>query len=73
MDEFGKVTWIPEDLENALEVQDVKATPENVQKLLEYFDNVKNAERFEEAMIEAGWNFIYSVINEMYDKGEFEE
>lgn len=73
MDEFGKVTWIPEDLENALEVQDVKATPENVQKLLEYFDHVKNAERFEEAMIEAGWNFIYSVINEMYDKGEFEE
>lgn len=73
MDEFGKVTWIPEDLENALEVQDVKATPENVQKLFEYFDNVKNAERFEEAMIEAGWNFIYSVINEMYDKGEFEE
>ena len=63
---FGTVTWQDEDLENALEDMEIPTTRENLDKLKENLLMWKNVDRLCEAMIEAGWNFIYNLINDIF-------
>ena len=71
---FGTVTWQDEDLENALEDMEIPTTPENLDKLKENLLMWKNVDRLCEAMIEAGWNFIYNLIDDVFNKdGEDDE
>lgn len=61
---FGEVYWTEEDLRNALEVQDFPATRKNIETLRSLCEQ----EDFKEAMIQAGWEWIYSKIgNGSYD------
>ena len=56
---FGMVRWNEDDLRNALEENDVRPTDERVaqlRKLCEHTD-------FEDAIVCAGWDIIYSYIN----------
>lgn len=56
---FGMVRWNEDDLRNALEENDVRPTDELVaqlRKLCEHTD-------FEDAIVCAGWDIIYSYIN----------
>ena len=48
--------------------------PENVEKLKENLLMWKNMDRLCEAMTEAGWNFIYNLIDDVFNKdGEADE
>lgn len=60
---FGMVRWCDEDLRNALETHDIAPTAANVSKLR----HACSHHSFEDHQIEAGWNYIYSVIN--YETG----
>lgn len=67
---FGTVTWTVEDLENALETQEVPITKENITAL---YDAVQeNIDKLTEKMIEAGWNYIYDIISDAVRWGELE-
>lgn len=57
---FGNVGWSEDDLRNALEVNDVEPTDELVSQLRKMCES----NSFEEAMISAGWDIIYSYIND---------
>ena len=57
---FGEVAWCDEDIQNALDLYDYEATPEMVELVRKACDR-----GLEEAMIQAGWNYIYNVIDEL--------
>lgn len=59
---YGTVTWNRDDLENALDVMGRNVTAENVDKMIDILNSNKNMEKFCEAMIEAGWSFLYGLI-----------
>ena len=64
MDEwFGQVRWCKEDLEEALRQRGYPVTENNVNKLYQHCNN----HWFTDQMIEAGWEFIYSMIG--YEDG----
>lgn len=58
VDKFAEVSWTEDDLANALDVQDWPHTDHNILKLWEHI----NTEELEEAMISAGWDYIYEKI-----------
>lgn len=55
---FAETYWDESDIENALDVQGFGATEKNVSKLFEHLDEVALVD----AMVDAGWSYIYSVI-----------
>lgn len=64
---FGEVKWSKEDLANALEVKGFPVTENNIAKLYE----ICNSHWFTDYMIEMGWQYIYSCIDndcENWDK-----
>lgn len=55
---FGAVRWCVEDVENALEVCEVKATDEAIKAVVQFC----KSEHFTERMIERGWDEMYDFI-----------
>lgn len=55
---FAETYWDESDLGNALDVQGFGASEKNTSKLYEHI----NEEELVEAMIDAGWSYIYNVI-----------
>lgn len=55
---FGAVRWCEADIENALEVCDVRPTAEAVSTVRQFCES----EHFTERMIERGWDEIYDFI-----------
>ena len=55
---FGKVKWCEEDLKNALEVQDIPVTKNNIAKLR----SICESDEFTEYQIQAGWEYMYGKI-----------
>lgn len=62
--EFGVVSWNGEDLRNALDVYGIEPSAENIEKLRGIMTADETLRSFKEKQIEAGWNFIYSQIEE---------
>lgn len=62
--EFGVVSWNGEDLRNALDVYGIEPSAENIEKLRGIMTADETLRSFKEKQIEAGWNFIYSEIEE---------
>lgn len=62
---FGKVAWAEEDIDNALELSDVEPTLEFVSEVIA---RCINKDRIQDAMIEAGWDVIYSIIDEIKEE-----
>ena len=56
---FGEVRWCKEDLETALKDRGLPVTENNINKLYV----ICSHHQFNDYMIEAGWDFIYSSIN----------
>ena len=63
---FGEVKWCEEDLKCALENKNYPITKNNVAKLYAFC----NSHWFTDYMIEAGFNYMYSVIGKdgIWDK-----
>ena len=55
---FGVVRWCDDDIKNALEIQGIAVTENNVDKL----HRMCSHHSFTDMMIEQGWEFIYSMI-----------
>ena len=58
---FGQVRWCEDDLKVALENEGYPATESNIAKLYDLCNN----HFFTDFMIEKGWEYIYSQINEL--------
>lgn len=60
---FAEAWWIKEDVKNAFETNGDGSAPtdEQVEEALQNVDE----ERMKEAMIEAGWDFIYKAVDEV--------
>ena len=63
---FGETHWEKIDLEHALEFLGEEPSEENI---LETFNNIDEEELIE-AMVEAGWDYIYRVIYQTLHGGE---
>lgn len=63
---FGAICWATEDLENALDVNDLPVTEENVANLF----NALNHHSFTDCMISAGWDYIYELIFTLKQRGQ---
>ena len=59
---FGHVTWGEDDIANALELNECDVTQEAIDKVRH---ECEAGRRLESAMIEAGWDVIYSIIDEL--------
>lgn len=62
---FGEVAWAEEDIENALELYDVEPTLELVSEVI---SRCIIKDRIQDAMIESGWDVIYSIIDEIKEE-----
>ena len=63
---FGTVTWDMSDLDGALEEKNIPDTKDNLSMLYDSID----VDDLKEAMIQAGWNYIYGVIRELAQYGD---
>lgn len=63
---FGTVTWDMTDLNGALETEDAPATKENLETLYDAID----MDDLREAMIQAGWEYIYGIIRDLVQYGD---
>ena len=71
MDKFAEVIWTKTDLRETLEQKNIPATNENVNRLIsELMDGCGN---LEDILIDAGWNYIISAIENLNRDGEFVE
>ena len=61
---FCRVEWCEADIENALDVNGYDISEENVSQILCALDE----EKLVEAQVEAGWQYIYSLIEEAEEK-----
>lgn len=59
---FGQVTWGEDDIENALDIMERDITQEAIDKVRR---ECEAGRRLESAMIETGWDVIYSIIDEL--------
>lgn len=55
---FGEVYWTKNDLIDAFERYDIPATGENVERLYKLI----HEDWLIDHMVEAGWNYIYGII-----------
>lgn len=67
---FGTVTWTMEDLESALENEDVPATKENLSFLYDVINY--DIEKFQSAIVQEGLYYIYGVIRDLAECGDLE-
>lgn len=65
---FGRVRWCDEDIAEALEQREIKATEEAVFKVR----NRLESHWFTDHMIEAGWDYIFATIYTLNENGELE-
>lgn len=63
---FGKVEWNEEDIINALDLYGLDITDDLVDEVI---SKCEDKNRIQEAMIEAGWNVIYSILDDI-EEGE---
>ena len=61
---FGRIEWCKEDIENALDMSGHDTDEENVSQILCALDE----EKLIDAQIEAGWQYIYSLIDDAAEK-----
>lgn len=71
MNKFAEVIWTKDDLKEALEQKNIPTTNENINRLISELMN--GCGNLEDILIEAGWNYIYSAIEDMNRGGEFVE
>lgn len=64
---FGIVMWCDEDLKNALEVQSLPPTEQNIGTLRRFVDK----HWFDDIMVERGWDYIYDTINSNNEEFEY--
>lgn len=70
MNAFGEVVWVKEDIMNALELYDMEQTEDLIQEVIA---ECEDHDRLVEAMIEAGWNVIYDIIEGIKDKANIKD
>ena len=59
---FGEIHWELSDLENALDLTNRPITNENLVLLAMTLSDEKTHDRLIDAMVEAGWDYIYNLI-----------
>lgn len=64
---FAETSWSEEDMENVLDLAEIPITAENLDT---FFDAIDEDDLIE-AMIEAGWGYLYYIRDELERKGKF--
>jgi hypothetical protein len=57
---FGVVRWCEEDVADAIETQGFEPTEENVKTVMSELNEMA----LTAVMIQAGWDYLYSLVNE---------
>lgn len=63
---FGKVRWCDADIEEALLYKVLDPSPENIAAVRTRLAH----HSFNDCMVEAGWNYIHCVVDELFDEEE---